>query len=339
MKNRLARKRVSRYYLGPGLIQLDADRGTEFDAFAGVGEFAVRLVDDVDFNGVGIAAGAQQVLSVRGYREIARMDARFLESGALDTAGLRIDTEDRDAVILEAMAGIKETAVRGEMDVCAAFAVAGIGLQVVDGGQFAIFIAENIELVAQFAQHIHEPAIRAEGGMARTGDVNAAELESQFIIPQLTAPATLETINRIGAQVIDEDIFAIRREEGLVDVRGNVVGPGRSELPVLRPKQAVRCNRERGHGTARIIGGDHMAVQQQDVARIGAAVGTAGGLPVQQVDAVVRQAEGIGALPAILELADGVCETAVVGRNDEGRIVAARRIQQDELCRFLIELV
>ena len=226
------------------------------------------------------------------------------------------------------------------MDVGAALAVAGIGFQRMDGAELTVFIPEDVELVAEFAEQVGEFPVGAERAVARAGDVEAAEFPGEFIFTErMCAAGALETVDRIGTQVIDKYILPVRGKDRLVDVRGDVLRPGGGELPVLRLEHAVIGDREDGHGTAGVVGRDQMPVQQQDIARIAAFVGPVRRLPVQQVDAVFAQPEGVGALPAVVELADAIGETPVFRRDDERRILAPGRVQQREFRGFLVELV
>ena len=94
------------------------------------------------------------------------MNARVLVSYPLERSVLLIRLKNGYSVAFQAVASIKKTSVRAEMDVGAFTCEQIIGLNCLNCVQVTVFITENCDFTRELPDDIAIPAVIAESDMA-----------------------------------------------------------------------------------------------------------------------------------------------------------------------------
>lgn len=108
--------------------ELDANRLVYYDVLPGICQLSGFGIAFEHLYDVAVAAGYEQVFAIGGNVEVARVYTSQLVAGLCQGTFCRIYRKNADAVLLQSVAGIEESAVRADVYVGAASCVSRIGV-------------------------------------------------------------------------------------------------------------------------------------------------------------------------------------------------------------------
>jgi hypothetical protein len=125
-------------------------------------------VDAEHLNDVGVAAGAEQIFSVRGDGKVARMCRRVAVGYRRDSPVFAVYLIDGNALVAQTVAGVEVVSVGRKVDVRTAASADLVAFYRLHFLQMSTVDFKNKDFTRQFRQQICVAAIFGEGDVSRT---------------------------------------------------------------------------------------------------------------------------------------------------------------------------
>lgn len=145
-----------------------ANRMRDRYVFPGVGQKTRLRIATEHLNHVAVTASNQDEQPVGCDGEVTRMDSSVLIPNIGQKASSWILVEYRQTVAFQAVAGVKELPVRGEMDVRASPCMERISLDQLDLFEVSSIVVIHDDVSLKLGEDIHEAAVFGVGEMSGT---------------------------------------------------------------------------------------------------------------------------------------------------------------------------